>query len=92
MIYLAGTKINKFPIKDGKECAIGKSDFDRSATGELVYTGTLRTSLASFLDKVELNGKTYRVASELFVIVIEAPEAVVDVKYRRSIEDRKSVV
>ena len=53
-------------VKDGKECAIGKSDFDRSATGELVYTGTLRTNLASFLDKVELNGKEYRVASELF--------------------------
>ena len=31
-----------------------------------IYTGTLRTNLASFLDKVELNGKEYRVASELF--------------------------
>ena len=30
------------------------------------YTGTLRTNLASFLDKIELKGKSYRVASELF--------------------------
>lgn len=60
------TTTDIIPIKDGKECAIGKSDFDRSATGELVYTGTLRTNLASFLDKVSLNGKEYRVASELF--------------------------
>ena len=60
------TTTDIIPIKDGKECAIGKSDFDRSATGELIYTGTLRTNLASFLDKVELNGKEYRVASELF--------------------------
>ena len=60
------TTTDIIPIKDGKERAIGKSDFDRSATGELVYTGTLRTNLASFLDKVELNGKEYRVASELF--------------------------
>ncbi|WP_407413607.1 hydantoinase/oxoprolinase family protein [Methanobrevibacter sp.] len=60
------TTTDIIPIKNGKECAIGKSDFDRSATGELVYTGTLRTNLASFLDKVELNGKEYRVASELF--------------------------
>ena len=60
------TTTDIIPVKDGKECAIGKSDFDRSATGELVYTGTLRTNLASFLDKVELNGKEYRVASELF--------------------------
>ena len=60
------TTTDIIPIKNGKECAIGKSDFDRSATGELVYTGTLRTNLASFLDKVELNDKQYRVASELF--------------------------
>ena len=52
-IDTGSTTTDIIPIKDGKECAIGKSDFDRSATGELVYTGTLRTNLASFLDKVE---------------------------------------
>ncbi len=65
-IDTGSTTTDIIPIKDGFECAIGKSDFDRSATGELVYTGTLRTNLASFLDKVTLNGKDYRVASELF--------------------------
>lgn len=65
-IDTGSTTTDIIPIKDGRECAIGKSDFDRSATGELVYTGTLRTNLASFLDYVELNGKEYRVASELF--------------------------
>ena len=65
-IDTGSTTTDIIPIKNGKECAIGKSDFDRSATGELVYTGTLRTNLASFLDKVELNDKQYRVASELF--------------------------
>lgn len=65
-IDTGSTTTDIIPIKNGKECAIGKSDFDRSATGELVYTGTLRTNLASFLDKIEFNGKKYRVASELF--------------------------
>ena len=65
-IDTGSTTTDIIPIKDGSECAIGKSDFERLATGELVYTGTLRTNLASFLDKVELNGKEYRVASELF--------------------------
>lgn len=65
-IDTGSTTTDIIPIRDGKECAIGKSDFERSATGELVYTGTLRTNLASFLDKVELDGKEYRVASELF--------------------------
>ena len=65
-IDTGSTTTDIIPIKNGNECAIGKSDFDRSATGELVYTGTLRTNLASFLDKIEFNGKEYRVASELF--------------------------
>ena len=65
-IDTGSTTTDIIPIKEGHECAIGKSDFDRSATGELVYTGTLRTNLASFLDKIELNGKEYRIASELF--------------------------
>ena len=65
-IDTGSTTTDIIPIKNGNECAIGKSDFDRSATGELVYTGTLRTNLASFLDKIEFNGNEYRVASELF--------------------------
>ena len=65
-IDTGSTTTDIIPIKDGVECAIGKTDFERSHTGELVYTGTLRTNLASFLDRVELNGKSYRPASELF--------------------------
>ncbi|MDL2246642.1 H4MPT-linked C1 transfer pathway protein [Methanobrevibacter sp. OttesenSCG-928-K11] len=65
-IDTGSTTTDIIPIKNGKECAIGRSDFERLATGELVYTGTLRTNLASFLDKIPLNGKEYRVASELF--------------------------
>ena len=60
------TTTDIIPIKDGHECAKGRTDFERSATGELVYTGTLRTNLTSFVDSVPLNGKDYRVASELF--------------------------
>lgn len=64
------TTTDIIPVKNGKECAKGRSDMERLGTGELVYTGTLRTNLCSFLYKVPLskNGKTieYRVGSELF--------------------------
>ena len=40
-IDTGSTTTDIIPIKDGKECAIGRSDFERLATGELVYTGTL---------------------------------------------------
>lgn len=64
------TTTDIIPVKNGKECAKGKSDMERLGTGELVYTGTLRTNLCAFLDKVPLtkDGETveYRVGSELF--------------------------
>lgn len=66
-IDTGSTTTDIIPIKDGKQCAQGKSDFERLATGELVYTGTLRTNLATFVDKIPFNGENYRVASELFV-------------------------
>ncbi|MDO5848294.1 MAG: hydantoinase/oxoprolinase family protein [Methanobrevibacter sp.] len=65
-IDTGSTTTDIIPIKNGKQCAIGNSDFERLATGELVYTGTLRTNLASFLEKIPFNGNEYRVASELF--------------------------
>ncbi|WP_409199692.1 hydantoinase/oxoprolinase family protein [Methanobrevibacter sp. DSM 116169] len=65
-IDTGSTTTDIIPIKNGKECAIGRTDYERLATGELVYTGTLRTNLASFLDKIPINGKEYRIASELF--------------------------
>lgn len=60
------TTTDIIPIKNGEECAKGRTDFERSASGELVYTGTLRTNLTSFVDFIPINGKKYRVASELF--------------------------
>ena len=42
------TTTDIIPIKDGKECAKGRTDFERSSTGELVYTGTLRVASELF--------------------------------------------
>lgn len=65
-IDTGSTTTDIIPIKNGKQCAIGHSDFERLATGELVYSGTLRTNLATFVDKVPFKGECYRVSSELF--------------------------
>ena len=70
-IDTGSTTTDIIPIKNGKECSIGRSDFERLSTGELVYTGTLRTNIASFVDKIPLDGSEYRVASELFAITAD---------------------
>ena len=70
-VDIGSTTTDIIPIKDGKECAKGRSDYERLSTGELVYTGTLRTNLASFLDEVYFDGKEFNVASELFAITAD---------------------
>lgn len=66
MIDTGSTTTDIIPLKDGKECARGRSDLQRLQTGELVYSGTLRTNVAALVDKVPLDGSWARVASELF--------------------------
>lgn len=70
-IDTGSTTTDIIPVKNGKECAKGRSDYERLATGELVYTGTLRTNLASFLDKIKFDDKDFNVASELFAITAD---------------------
>jgi probable H4MPT-linked C1 transfer pathway protein len=68
MIDTGSTTTDIIPVKDGVECAAGKSDLQRLGTGELVYNGTLRTNVAALVGKVPLDGDWIRVASELFAI------------------------
>lgn len=70
-IDTGSTTTDIIPIKNGQECAKGRTDFERSATGELVYTGTLRTNLTSFVDSIPINGDNYSVSSELFAITAD---------------------
>jgi len=71
MIDTGSTTTDIIPIKDGRECARGRSDLERLGTGELVYTGTLRTNVAALVDKVPMDDSWYRVASELFAITAD---------------------
>ena len=71
LIDTGSTTTDIIPIKNGRECVRGKSDLERLTTGELVYTGVLRTNLATLVDKVPLGQDFVRVASELFSITAD---------------------
>lgn len=71
MIDTGSTTTDIIPIKKGSECAKGRSDLERLGTGELVYTGTLRTNVAAIVEKVPLKDARVRVASELFAITAD---------------------
>jgi hypothetical protein len=80
MIDTGSTTTDIIPIKNGKECAKGVSDLERLKTGELVYSGTLRTNVANIVDKVPLNGSWVRVASELFAITADVHTVLGNIK------------
>ena len=71
MIDTGSTTTDIIPIKEGNECAKGHSDLERLKTGELVYSGILRTNVATIVDKVPLNGEFIRLSSELFAITAD---------------------
>jgi probable H4MPT-linked C1 transfer pathway protein len=68
LVDVGSTTTDIIPIKNGLECAKGRSDLERLGTGELVYTGTLRTNVAALVDKVPFDEGWFRVSSELFAI------------------------
>ena len=71
MIDTGSTTTDIIPIMEGSECAKGRSDLERLKTGELVYSGTLRTNVAAIVDKVPLGDEFIRVSSELFAITAD---------------------
>jgi probable H4MPT-linked C1 transfer pathway protein len=71
LIDIGSTTTDIIPINNGVECAVGRSDMERLKTGELVYSGTLRTNVAALIEKVPLDGSILRVASELFAVTAD---------------------
>ncbi len=80
LIDTGSTTTDIIPIKNGRECAAGRSDLQRLKTGELVYSGTLRTNVATLVDKVPLDGTMIRIASELFAVTADVQMVLGNIK------------
>ncbi len=68
LVDAGGTTTDIIPILDGKVRAAGRTDPERLASGELVYTGALRTNLAAFVRSAPVAGRICRTASEYFAV------------------------
>lgn len=64
-VDMGSTTSDIIPIVSG-EARAGHTDFERLLRNELVYTGVLRTNLATILEKVKFGDNWCRVSSELF--------------------------
>jgi probable H4MPT-linked C1 transfer pathway protein len=68
VLDVGSTTADVIPIAGGRVAAAGRCDLDRLLSGELVYTGALRTNLAAIAPRVPLRGGWCPVAAELFAI------------------------
>jgi probable H4MPT-linked C1 transfer pathway protein len=67
---VGSTTSDIIPINNGKSIA-RTLDFERLGQYELIYTGVLRTNIATILRFVNLSGKKYKLSTELFSITAD---------------------
>ncbi len=70
-IDVGSTTTDIIPIAGGRVVARGRTDPARLRSGELVYTGALRTSACAIARAVPLRGRRCRVAAEHFAITAD---------------------
>ncbi len=68
VVDVGSTSASMIPIVKGQVAAKGKTDLDKLICGELVYTGSLRTNVATIVHSVPVKGVVAGVASELFAL------------------------
>jgi (4-(4-[2-(gamma-L-glutamylamino)ethyl]phenoxymethyl)furan-2-yl)methanamine synthase len=71
LIDVGSTTTDIIPIRAGGPRPAGRSDTERLVSGELVYSGVLRTPPSSLAEAVPLDGAWCRVSSEHFAIMAD---------------------
>ena len=69
LIDVGTTTTDIIPIVDGAVAALGTTDPDRLASGELVYTGALRTPIEAVVREVPYRGTRAAVSAEGFALI-----------------------
>jgi len=66
VVDVGSTTTSIIPVINGKIGAEGKTDLEKLQNGELVYSGSLRTNVATIVDSIPVRGTMACVSSELF--------------------------
>ena len=74
LIDIGSTTTDIIPILDGKLVPGGKTDYERFATGELVYTGVRRTPICA-IPEFEGAAELFATTLDVYLILGQIPEA-----------------
>ena len=68
LIDVGSTTTDIIPIRDNKVSVSEHTDMGRLSSGELVYTGALRSSIPSIVTSIQVRGRDTSVSSENFAL------------------------
>lgn len=71
LMDIGSTTTDIIPIRGGKVISKGRTDPQRLISGELVYTGVLRTNPNTVVNQVPAEGRSCRVAAEYFTCMAD---------------------
>jgi probable H4MPT-linked C1 transfer pathway protein len=71
LVDVGSTTTDVIPIARGAVAAIGRTDPDRLRSGELIYTGALRTPIEAVVKQVPFKGDQAAVSAEGFAITAD---------------------
>ncbi len=71
LIDIGSTTTDIIPIKDGRIIAKGKTDMERLQNNELLYSGVLRTNVATIVNSIPVRKRKTGVSSEYFAITAD---------------------
>ena len=66
LVDMGSTTTDIVPLEHGRAAPAGRCDLDRLRTGELLYTGLLRTPPSALTDRVPIDGGSCGVSPEFF--------------------------
>lgn len=72
LVDIGSTTADLIPIRDGQPRAVGYSDAERLETGELVYTGVVRTPLLALSQAAPFRGRRTALMAECFATTADA--------------------
>lgn len=70
-IDVGSTTTDIIPVRGGVPCPEGRTDVERLISGELVFTGVLRTNISAVASRVPLRGRMCRVSPEKFALTAD---------------------
>jgi probable H4MPT-linked C1 transfer pathway protein len=76
LVDLGSTTTDIIPIRAGHAAPRGLTDYDRLASGELVYTGLTRTALMAIAPAASFKGRRQRLAREYLATAADARRVV----------------